>query len=158
MSDHATPYSALYGSKDDALQQLHDDQVIRKYDAAVGELVGHLVRLAPLELAAAGQRRDDGRSGTRDAARGLCSTFRWQRLGSGVSEDRDVATIELDDVSIVSDDDTEAGSDLDPAIEDGKLVMPRAMITLSGVWAGRWRISVPGPNRHERADSARMAA
>ena len=151
MSDHATPYSALYSSKDDALQQLHDDQVIRKYDAAVGELVGHLVRLAPLGLAAAGQLRDDGRSGTRDAARGLCSTFRWQRLGSGVSEDRDVATIELDD-------DTEAGSDLDPAIEDGKLVMPRAMITLSGVRPARWRISVPGPNRHERADSARMAA
>ena len=151
MSDHATPYSALYGSKDDALQQLHDDQVIRKYDAAVGELVGHLVRLAPLGLAAAGQLRDDGRSGTRDAARGLCSTFRWQRLGSGVSEDRDVAAIEFDD-------DTEAGSDLDPAIEDGKLVMPRAMITLSGVRPARWRISVPGPNRHERADSARMAA
>ncbi|HVM57549.1 MAG TPA: hypothetical protein VMT74_08805 [Gaiellaceae bacterium] len=41
MSDYATLYSAVYSSKDEALadldafQQLHDDEVIGKYDAAV---------------------------------------------------------------------------------------------------------------------------
>jgi len=41
MSDYATLYSAVYSSKDaaladlDAFQQLHDDEVIGKYDAAV---------------------------------------------------------------------------------------------------------------------------
>jgi hypothetical protein len=41
MSDYANLYSAVYGSKDaavadlDAFQQMHDDEVIGRYDAAV---------------------------------------------------------------------------------------------------------------------------
>jgi uncharacterized membrane protein len=41
MTDYATLYSAVYSSKDDALadlgafEQMHDDQLIGKYDAAV---------------------------------------------------------------------------------------------------------------------------